>query len=232
MLERVQKIMAAAGIDSRRNCEELIAEGRVKVNGAIIKLGQKADAEKDAIVVDGKRIGLEQKVYVLLNKPKGYVTTVAEQFGMPTVMHLVRIKQRVFPVGRLDIDAQGLVFLTNDGDLANLITHPRYETKKTYIVKLNRKFADFERLKRGVFVEGRSVKVWNAKKFKETEVELTIHEGRKHIVKNLFEKLGYRVIMLKRISIGILKLGTLNEGEWRLLGKKEVEELKKSVKKN
>ena len=230
MDERIQKIMAAAGVASRRKCEELIEQGRVKVNGSAAKLGQKADAEKDAIVVDGKKIETEQKVYVLLNKPKGYVTTVAENYGMPTVLHLVRVKQRVFPVGRLDSDAQGLVFLTNDGDLANLITHPRYETKKTYVARLGRKFIEFERLKRGVFVEGRIVKVWNVKKIKENEFELTIHEGRKHIVKNLFEKLGYKVIGLKRISIGILKLGSLKEGEWRFLAKKEVEELRRSLK--
>ena len=230
MLERIQKIMAAAGIASRRKCEMLIVQGRVKVNGAVAKLGQKADAEKDSITVDGKRLELEQKAYILLNKPKGYVTTVSEQWGMPTALELVKVKQRVFPVGRLDIDAEGLVFLTNDGELANRIAHPRYETKKTYVAKLSRQFVDFERLKKGVFIDGRLVKVGNAGKLKENWVELTIHEGRKHIVKRIFEKLGYKVIGLKRTAIGSLRLGELKPGEWRFLAKKEVEELKKVLR--
>jgi len=230
MLERIQKIMAAAGVASRRKCEFLIEQGRVKVNGVVAKLGQKADAEKDSILVDSKRLELEQKAYILLNKPKGYVTTVSEQWGMPTALELVKVKQRVFPVGRLDIDAEGLVFLTNDGELANRIAHPRYETKKTYAAKLSRQFVDFERLKKGVFIDGRLVKVGNARKLKENWVELTIHEGRKHIVKRIFEKLGYKVIGLKRTAIGSLKLEELKPGEWRFLAKKEIEELKKGLR--
>src|SRR3989344_998736 len=142
MLERVQKILAAAGIDSRRRCEVLIAQGKVSVNNKIIKLGDKADVEKDLISVDGKIIRPEKKVYILLNKPKRYITAVSDPADRKTVLDIVDVEEKVFPVGRLDRDSRGLVLLTNDGELANRITHPRYGVEKTYVVTVREKLKD------------------------------------------------------------------------------------------
>ena len=161
MQERIQKIIAQAGIASRRNAEQLISQGRVRVNGKVAVLGQKADAEKDRIVVSGRAVVLEKKVYIMLNKPKWYVTTVSEQHGMRTVMDLVKIPERIFPVGRLDKHTEGLLLLTNDGDFANKLTHPRYEVQKEYFVLLDKPLSEvaMERLEKGVFIDGRKVKL-------------------------------------------------------------------------
>ena len=224
-MDRVQKILAAAGVDSRRKCEELIQEGLVKVNGKVVALGATADPIKDKITVSGRIIRLEKKVYLILNKPRGYVTTVHEQFGMPTIMDLVRVQERVFPVGRLDKDAEGLLLLTNDGELSNRLLHPRYEIEKTYIAitKQPLKTEDNEKLRKGIRIEGRQVKA-RARKL-EQGVQLTIHEGRKHIVKLILKEIGHSVMRLKRIQFGSLKLGKLPKGRWRKLRENELKEL-------
>jgi len=226
MQERIQKIIAQAGIASRRKAEQLIAKGSVLVNGKIASLGQKADAEKDKILVNGKPVLIEKKVYIMLNKPKGYVTTVREQHGMQTVMDLVKVPERIFPVGRLDKYTEGLLLLTNDGEFANKLTHPRYEVEKEYFVVVDRPISDqhMERLQ-NVVIDGRRVQirgidVWAAKAM------IRIHEGRKHIVRSLFEKVGLSVVKLARTRVGRLEIGSLQPGKWRHLTEAELRRLK------
>ena len=229
MLERVQKILAAAGIDSRRKCEELIAKGKVLVNNKAIKLGDKADVEKDVITVNGEIIRPEKKVYFLLNKPKRYVTSLDDPLGRKTIMDLIDVEEKVFPVGRLDRDARGLVLLTNDGELANRVMHPRYDVEKTYLVTVREKLEDkdLEKLEKGVHIEGRKVVPSKVVVHNKNTVEITIHEGRKHIVKRVFFKLGYFVTNLQRTKIATLALGTLKEGEYRALSSAELSDLRR-----
>lgn len=220
MLERVQKILARAGLCSRRKCEQLIATGRVTVNGKTIKLGDKADAEIDDIRVDGKRVPKpEIKKYYVLNKPKGVLSTVFDPLGRPTVMQLIPQNVRVFPVGRLDRDAEGLILMTNDGELANKLMHPRYETQKTYHVTLTRNIerSDVEKLKKGVVVAGRLVVLDKVKVHTPVHIEITLHEGRKHVVKRIFRKLGYTVARLKRTKMANIALKDLPSGAYREL---------------
>lgn len=223
-IERIHKILARAGIASRRHAEELIRQGRVEVNGERAVIGQRADPVRDRITVDGKPVRIERKVYYALYKPKCVVTTMGEEHGQKTIAHLPGIKvlkERVFPVGRLDKDAEGLLLLTNDGDFANRISHPRYEIAKEYHVQLDRPFEDSENLLKGVMIDGWRVEVGNLR-CRETRVVLSIHEGRKHIVKRVFEKLGYDVRDLKRTRIGSVRLGKLKPGELRPLGRDEL----------
>ncbi len=228
-MERIQKILAQAGIASRRKCEQLIADGKVLVNGKVAKLGEKADAEKDKIVVSGRPVVLQKKVYIMLNKPKGYVTTVSEQHGMKTTMDLVRVPQRVFPVGRLDKHTEGLLLLTNDGELANKLTHPRYEVQKEYYAVLEKSLSEgaMLQLQKGVEVDGKVVKLSRLDVFGK-EIVLRIHEGRKHIVRNLLEKLGCFVKRLVRTQVGSLKIGELPAGKWRMLTPVELKRLKQA----
>ena len=216
--------MSQAGIASRRKSEELIKKGLVKVNGKTIKLGDKADPKKDKIEVNGKPIRLENKVYIILNKPKGVISSVKDPEGRQTVIDLINTKEKIFPVGRLDLDAEGLLILTNDGDFANQIIHPRYNIKKTYSILLNRSLRNeaIERIKKGVIIEGRKVNIMDFNQNKK-DIILSIHEGRKHIIKKLFILLGYHVVNLKRISIGNLKLD-LKSGEHRFVSKKWLED--------
>lgn len=218
MLERVQKILAKAGVASRRKCEWMISKGRVSVNGQVAKLGDKADGSKDKILVGGKPIVLEQKVYIILNKPKGFVTTVSEKHNMKTVMDIVKVPQKVFPVGRLDKLTEGLLLLTNDGDLANRLTHPSFAVKKEYFVVVDRPFSEraMEHLQQGVLIDDRKVKLSGCE-VAGREVLITIHEGRKHIVRRLFEKLGFSVVRLIRTRVGSLELANLKSGKWRFL---------------
>ncbi|MEM3154660.1 MAG: pseudouridine synthase [Candidatus Woesearchaeota archaeon] len=226
MQERIQKIIAQAGIASRRRAEELISKGRVLVNGKVAVLGQKADAAKDKIVVNGQQLRLEKKVYIMLNKPKGYVTTVSEAHGMKTIMDLVDVPERVFPVGRLDKNTEGLLLLTNDGILANKLTHPRYEVEKEYIVTVDKNISEriLESLQKGVVIDGRKVQIRGVDVLGSQAV-LRIHEGRKHIVRRLFEELGLYVRRLVRTRVGKLKLGALKPAKWRYLAESEVRHL-------
>lgn len=226
-MERLQKILAQAGIASRRKCEALIAQGRVRVNGIVATLGMKADAEKDKITVDKKPIALEKKIYIMLNKPRGYVTTVSEEHGMKTVMDIVKVPQKIFPVGRLDKDTEGLLLLTNDGELANLLTHPRYRIEKEYYAVLDKPLTEIHRLKlrEGIVIDGRRVRPARFD-IDENEVLLKIHEGRKHIVRRMFEALGRHVKRLVRTRIGTMPIGSLKPGKWRYLTPQELSRLR------
>lgn len=212
--------MAEAGIASRRKCEEIIKQGRVMVNGQVAKLGDSADS-KDRITVDNKPLKQQEKIYIMLNKPIGFVTTVSEQHGMKTVMKLIKLKERLFPVGRLDKNTEGLLLITNDGELANKLTHPKYKVWKKYEIWLSRPFKHAEKLKKGIVIDRVKVTA-KIKSIRGTTVILEIHEGRKHIVRKMFGKLGYNVTKLRRTQIGPLKLGKLGKGTWRYLKKYEL----------
>lgn len=222
-MDRIQKIISQAGITSRRKAEELIDEGKVFVNGKRATLGDSADPEKDEIIVEGRVIDPEKKVYLMLNKPKGFITTLDDPFGRRTVRQLVHVSQRVFPVGRLDKDASGLLFLTNDGDWANRIMHPRYEVQKQYAVLLDKRVEgeDIHKINQGIIIDGKKIKA-DCKRISSKRVSLRIHTGMNKEVKRIFKKLGYWVKDLKRTSIGDIKLD-VKEGKFRHLVKSEIE---------
>jgi pseudouridine synthase len=234
-LERIQKILAKAGIASRREAERMLTEGRVMVNGKIIEtLGFQADPSRDSIKVDGKRISpFEPKIILVLNKPRGYLSTVKDPRGRPTVIDLLKnVKWKVYPVGRLDFDAEGLLLLTNDGDLAHLLSHPRFSISKTYMVKVagvadEKKLA---RLKRGVMLEdGRAKAVFCSllhEREKNSWVRVVVTEGRNRLVKRMFSAIGHPVLKLKRVEYGPIRLGDLPFGQFRYLTSEEGEKLK------
>jgi 23S rRNA pseudouridine2605 synthase len=242
-LERLQKIIAAAGIASRRKAEELISQGRVVVNGqTITELGSKADPERDHIKVDGKLLrGPERHIYLLLNKPKGYVTTVSDPEGRPTVMSLVgNVGERIYPVGRLDYASEGLLLLTNDGELANKLTSAASHVPKTYLVKISGRAAEeeIEQLRHGVRIgskpeRGRIHQVRTApaqiQLFKEGEnpwYEVTLIEGRNRQIRRMFEEIGHHVEKIKRVRYGPLTLD-VEPGQFRELSPKEVQTLRR-----
>lgn len=234
---RLQKFLANAGICSRRKAEEYILEGKVKVNGEIIyKLGMKIDPAKDEIIFDGKDVKLENnKVYILLNKPIGYVTTVKEQFGRPAVTDLVKgVKEKVLPVGRLDMYTSGAIILTNDGDFIYRVTHPKYEVEKTYQVTVRGIVTDdeIEKLKNGVkidnYISGKAkVKVLKIDEAKNiSRIQITIHEGKNREVRKMCKAIGKNVIALHRSKIESIDVKNLALGEWRYLRDEEVLRLK------
>jgi pseudouridine synthase len=235
MLERLQKIISRAGIASRRAAENMILAGRVTVNGKkIMLLGAKADPEKDHIKVDGKLINTRQpKTYILLNKPKGYITSLRDTEGRPTVMDLLRrVRTKVYPVGRLDYDTEGLLLLTNDGDLANAIMHPKREISKTYHVKLKGilEDRDLHKLRKGIKIEGGITAPAEVKRLKRTNenswIEMTIHEGRKRQIRRMLDRIGHPVLKLKRVRIGFLDLKGVEPGGYRYLSIEEISRLK------
>jgi len=235
-MERIQKILAKAGIASRREAERMVIEGRVSVNGKIVgTLGFKADPSKDRIKVDGKRLApFEPKVLLLLNKPRGYLSTVKDPKGRPTIMDLLRnVKWRVYPVGRLDFDAEGLLLLTNDGDLAHRLSHPRFSIPKTYLVKVagvpeEKKLI---RLRRGVMLEDGGARAVSCSLIREREknswVQVVVTEGRNHLVKRMFSAIGHPVLKLKRVEYGPIQLKDLPFGQCRALTPEEVGKLRK-----
>ncbi|MCX8053119.1 MAG: rRNA pseudouridine synthase [Armatimonadetes bacterium] len=238
MEQRLQKVLAAAGVGSRRHCEALIASGRVAVNGRVVtKLGTRADPEKDVISIDGKPIdAVQEKIYVLLNKPPGYTSTRFDRFAQHTVMELVdEIQGYLYPVGRLDADTSGALLLTNDGELANLLTHPSHQVEKTYLATVKGRISSssLDHLARGVNLDDgptapAKVKLISYSDADNTSaVEITIHEGRKRQVKRMFQAVGHRVVKLTRTRFGCLDLKGLPEGEHRFLTKKEVAKLKR-----
>ena len=229
---RLNKYLADCGVGSRRECDRLIADGVVVVNGKVAKLGMEV-SEHDQITVNGKRVGDKQKnYYLMLHKPKGYVTTVKDDLGRKTVMDLIDVNARLYPVGRLDYDTEGLLILTNDGDLANRLTHPRNEVNKTYVCRISGMLTDKERLQleRGVLIDGIKTAPARVRILKQdqhhTRCEVTIHEGRNRQVKKMFEAVGKEVEFLKRVAVGDLRLGGLKRGEYRFLNDYEVEYLK------
>jgi pseudouridine synthase len=232
--QRLQKVLAAAGIASRRRCEEVILEGTVRVNGRVVdKLPAFADPEKDIITVDGRKISAVRKVYFLLNKPKGVICTNSDPQGRKKAIDIVQARERIFCVGRLDIDSTGIIILTNDSELANRLTHPRYGLAKTYIVDVKGEIGgeQIEKLKRGVWLaEGKTnralVKILK-RSHKESLVEVTIREGLNRQVRRMFAKVGLSVKSLKRTQIGKLDARGIGVGKFRALTKAEVAYLKK-----
>ena len=233
MEERLQKRIAESGYTSRRNAEKLIQEGKVLVNGEVVtKLGTKV-TEKDEIIVDGEFLENQKFEYYLLNKPRGIISSSSDEKGRKTVVDLIETQSRVYPVGRLDYDTTGLILLTNDGELTNLLTHPKSKVPKTYLAKINKVLTmeEYHKIKEGIVIDGRKVKVKSVKikkkypKNNTSFVEITIIEGRNHIVKRIFESLGIDVIKLTRTNYAFLDLGTLRSYEYRTLTKDEVARL-------
>lgn len=236
-MERLQKVMAEAGVASRRKSETLIKEGHVMVNGQrITELGTKV-TNKDLVVVDGVPLSRQRLEYYLLNKPRGVVSTAHDDKGRKTVVDILAddVTTRIYPVGRLDYDTTGLLLLTNDGELANQLTHPKYEVEKTYIAKVKGQVTndDLKQLRLGVMIDGRKTKSAKAKitgadaKKNTTIVQLTIHEGRNHQVKKMLKAVGHEVLKLHRESYGFLTLAGVPAGQWRKLKTSEVMQLKK-----
>ncbi len=230
-MERLQKVIASSGVASRRKAEELIKDGKVKVNGKVITLlGTKVDS-KDTIEVNNKIIEKELKEYYLLNKPRGVITSTSDDKGRKTVIDLIDTTARIYPVGRLDYDTTGALLLTNDGDFANILTHPKNNIDKVYLAKLNGiiKGEQINKLKDGVMLDNVLVKPSRVKLKKvdatknTSMVEITIHEGKNHEVKRLFESVGFLVDKLTRERIGIFNLEGLKSGEYRKLTTKEVQ---------
>jgi len=229
-MERLQKILAKAGLGSRRSCEKLITEGRISVNGKIVKtLGVKIDPKVDTVRFDGTQIKLQRKVYLLLNKPKGYITTLSDPQGRPTISSLLKgVKERVYPVGRLDYNSEGLLFLTNDGDLANKLIHPKYKVPKTYLVKVKGKpdEEDLMKLRKGIRLDnGKTLpaKVVVEKILpKNTILNITITEGKKRQIRKMCDIINHSVLNLKRIQFGPFKLCNLKKGEYVYLNPEDV----------
>ncbi|WP_199623169.1 pseudouridine synthase [Paenibacillus alkalitolerans] len=238
-MERLQKVLAAAGIASRRKCEEIIQLGRVQVNEkTVTELGFKVDPAADEIVVDGKKIAQEKKVYLAFHKPKGVITSVKDPEGRQTVMDYMKgVKERVYPVGRLDYDTEGLLILTNDGELANLLMHPRHHVPKTYLAytKGIPHGSLLDKLKQGVQLDdGKTAPAEAEYADVDTEknvavVRITIHEGRNRQVRRMFEAIHTPLTKLKRISFGPVLLEGLQRGKHRHLTKDEVEELRRAA---
>ena len=234
-MERLQKYIASCGVTSRRKAEELILSGKVQVNGiTITELGTKIDPDRDIITLDGKKIkendGL---VYIKLNKPTGCVTTVRDQFGRKTVLDLIDVKERIYPIGRLDFNTSGLLLLTNDGELANKLMHPKYHIYKTYVAEVKGRISEesLQRLRDGVHIEDYTtspakVKLIESKNNKST-VQISIYEGKNRQVRKMMEAVDHTVLSLKRISFGEINLAGLKPGEWAYLTDDEINFLKK-----
>lgn len=236
MKERLQKILAASGVASRRKAEEMIAAGRVTCNGAVCSLGESADPAMDEILLDGKPLPSKgENVYIMLNKPRGYVTTLSDEKGRRNVAQLVAdCGKRVYPVGRLDMDSEGLLILTNDGEFANLLMHPRHEIDKTYRVTV-KGFSEkgLQQLGKAITLDGYKIqppKIQIVRAGDQTsgqaELLITIHEGRNRQVRRMCAAAGMRVVRLVRVSEGSLQLGNLSVGAWRYLTAQEVTTLK------
>ncbi len=233
--ERLQKFLSECSVASRRKSEELIRDGKVRVNGKIAQIGDKIDPKKDSVTVNGKKVvKVKQKYYIMLNKPRGYVTTMSDELGRKCVAELVQdVGAAVYPVGRLDKDSEGLLLLTNDGEFANAVMHPRKHIPKTYrvTVRSNINDAQVEKLENGIDIEGdgrdtlpASVRIIE-KSAERSVFEITIYEGRNRQIRKMCEQVSLDVIRLKRNSVGSVKLGMLKVGKWRELTEDEVHRL-------
>lgn len=234
MKERLQKILSSRGVASRRRAEEMIAAGRVTCNGSVASLGDSADPELDEIRLDGIPLPeREGDVYILLNKPRGYVTTLSDEKGRRNAAQLVEnCGVRVYPVGRLDMDSEGLLLFTNDGQLAHRMMHPSHEMEKTYLVWVeNYSQAALEKLKHPVMLDGYQIRPPKVRPVKpegeKAKIQITIHEGRNRQIRRMCDMAGMNVTRLQRIREGNLRLGKLPIGQWRYLTKEEIQSLKK-----
>ena len=232
MMQRLQKILSDRGVASRRKADELICQGRVAVNGRTAALGESADADTDQITVDGAPIpAAAGYIYLMLNKPRGYVTTLSDEKGRPTAAQLVvGCGQRVYPVGRLDMDSEGLLLFTNDGEFANRSMHPRHEISKTYQVQVTGFTAEkFQRLHTPVTLDGYTIRPPRLRllsaKGERAAFEITIHEGRNRQIRRMCELADMKVHRLKRIREGALELGDLPPGQWRYLTAEELQKI-------
>jgi len=234
MEERLQKVLSQAGVSSRRAAEKMIAAGRISVNGIVVaEPGTKADLQKDEIRVDGRLISCDrERVYILLNKPQGIVTTLSDPQGRPIVTDLLDgIAERVFPVGRLDYDSEGLLILTNDGEFSHRLQHPRYRIPKTYRVKVEGRLlkGELQSLEKGIeLADGRFTPagVFLEKTNRSSSwLRITITDGRNRVIRRAFETIGHPVVRLVRVAVADLVLGSLREGSWRMLTPREVERL-------
>jgi 23S rRNA pseudouridine2605 synthase len=224
-MHRVQKLLSNYGYCSRRKAEELIQEGRVKVNGKVISIGDKA-SENDKIYVDNQTVRKQKKVYLMFNKPKSCVTALKDSM-FDTVMDYINIEERVFPIGRLDYNTSGLLLFTNDGDFANKVMHPRYEIKKTYLAGLRNKIDEkqIDAIEKGVMLEDGKTSPAKVKKRNPNLIEIRIHEGKNRIVRRILKKLGLQIKFLRRIKIGKLDLGDLKEKSYRFLTEKDIKKI-------
>lgn len=236
---RLNKYLAHAGLASRREADRMISEGRVRVNGKTVEvLGIQVDGQKDKVEVDGKNVKeLQAEVYLMVNKPPGYLVTAKDPFHRPTIMDILpSLKSRVFPVGRLDFDSEGLVLLTNDGDLAYRLMHPSFQVAKEYRVRVKPKpdRTTLAKLEKGILLDGKKTAPAKFRilttTVKGTLVHARLYEGRKRELRRMFEYLGFRVLALKRVKLGNLHLGNLKRGQWRYLNREEVVRLKKKVR--
>jgi pseudouridine synthase len=231
---RLNKFLASAGIGSRRKCDDYIVEGKISINGEVVRtLGIKIDEILDTITYEGKRVTLAQQlVYLILNKPKGIITSANDEYDRNTVIDLIPISERVFPVGRLDQDTTGLILLTNDGELTNKLIHPKYKIPKTYHVLLDKIIhpKDKYHFERGILLEGKKTAPCKLSDIRVIDncsfIEVILREGRKRQIRRMFEELGYHVIELDRIGFGSLTLTGLKRGEWRYLTEEEIKRLK------
>ena len=234
--ERLQKYIARCGVTSRRKAEELIINGSVKVNGSIVtELGRKVKTDIDIVTIGNKKISENNKlIYIKLYKPEGYVTTVKDQFGRKTVLDLIQIKERIYPIGRLDYKTSGLLLLTNDGDLANKLMHPKYHIYKTDVAEIDGRISDeaIDMLKKGVSIEDYKTAPARVKLLKYTgnisTVQISIYEGKNRQVRKMLDAVGHPVRMLKRISFGEISLGNLKPGSWANLNEDEMKFLKRN----
>ena len=233
MTQRIQKILSARGLCSRRRAEELILEGRVTCNGTVAKLGDTADPELDEIKVDGKLLpSASGYVYIMLNKPRGYVTTLSDEKGRPNAAQLIDCGTRVYPVGRLDMDSEGLLLFTNDGEFANRLMHPKHEVDKTYrVLVAGYSEEKLEKLKQPIELDGYrirtpGIKLLRTREKGQAQLLVTIHEGRNRQVRRMCDAAGMKVLRLQRISEGSVKLGNLELGKWRHLTQEELAYLK------
>ncbi|MED4751121.1 pseudouridine synthase [Brevibacillus choshinensis] len=241
-MERLQKVLAHAGVASRRHCEELIVQGNVQVNGKVVReLGTRVDPQVDKILVNGRPIRTEQPIYLMLYKPTGVITSVSDPRGRRVVTDLLKgIKERVYPVGRLDYDTSGLLLLTNDGELANRLAHPSYEIDKVYRAWVRgvpsqdkvKKLATGIQLEDGLTSPGEAKLLKSTPTKEKALIELTIHEGRNRQVRRMCDAIGHPVITLERIRLGFLTLEGLQPGQYRPLTSTEVEKLKQGLVQN
>ena len=226
---RLNKFLAMCGICSRRNADEIILQGKVRINGKkVTELGVSVDELKDKIEYNGKILKIKsKKVYIMLNKPAGYITTSKEQFGRPYILELIKEKERVFPVGRLDMDTEGLILLTNDGDFANSLMHPSKKINKVYEAKVSGNITEekIKKLQNGVKIEDYITAPAKVRLITKDILEIIIHEGKNRQVKKMCRAVGLRVEKLKRTKIGEMELGNLKVGEYKILTEKQIKSL-------